>query len=111
MGDPCPEDDDICVKITEKRGSTEIITRDCLSAIKLYRADIPPDKYEGCYPAAHDPKLAHYVNNTIKELDIRRDYFKQTEYCYCFLDHRCNSSTKVGVSLALLVAGLLKFLF
>lgn len=99
------------MKITERKGGLEVITRDCLSALKPYRTDIPPDKYEGCYPGAHDPKLAHYVNNTIKELDIRRNYFAFTEYCFCFLDHRCNHSTKVGVSLTLLTLALLKMMF
>lgn len=92
------------MKITERKGATEVITRDCLSSLKPYRYDIPADKYEGCYEAAHDPKLAHYVNNTIKELDIKRNYFQHTEYCFCFLDHRCNSSTTVTASIAILVA-------
>lgn len=69
------------------------ITRDCLSTLRAFRTDIPADHYEGCRPAAKDVRLAHYVfNNTIKELDIRRDYFDTTEFCFCFLDHRCNSS-------------------
>jgi len=104
LGEACPEDDDICVKITERKGATEVITRDCLSALKPYRFDIPADKYEGCYQGAPDFNLAHYVNNTIKELDIKRNYFPFTEYCFCFLDHRCNSSTKVGASAMILAA-------
>lgn len=80
----------------------EVITRDCLSSLRAFRTDIPPDHYEGCYAAAKDMNLAHYVNNTIKELDIRRDYFPHVEFCFCFLDHRCNDSNKFGVSLGLL---------
>lgn len=49
-----------------------MITRDCLSTIKSFRTDVPADHYEGCRPAAKDVKLAHYVNNSIHELDIRR---------------------------------------
>lgn len=49
-----------------------MITRGCLSSIKGLRTDIPADHYEGCRPAALDVKLGHYVNNSIKELDIHR---------------------------------------
>lgn len=49
-----------------------MITRDCLSTIKSFRTDIPADHYEGCRAASKDVKLAHYVNNSIIELDIRR---------------------------------------
>lgn len=69
-----------------------VITRDCLSYIQSFRTDIPADKYEGCRPAAKDVKLANYVNNSIKELDIHRDYYDKTTWCFCFLDHRCNDS-------------------
>ncbi|RZF46547.1 hypothetical protein LSTR_LSTR013077 [Laodelphax striatellus] len=73
----CPEIDDKCVKIIETKGAEEIITRDCLSSLRAVRTDIPADHYEGCRPAAHDVKLAHYVNNSIKELDIKRCYSSQ----------------------------------
>ncbi|XP_053687867.1 uncharacterized protein LOC128737287 [Sabethes cyaneus] len=107
LGDPCPEDDDICVKVTERKGTTETITRDCLSALQAFRTDIPADKYEGCRPAAKDEQLAHYVNNSIKQLDVKRDYFERTTFCFCFLDHRCNGASRkesaiwVAVSLVL----------
>lgn len=50
----------------------EVITRDCLSSVKGIRTDIPADHYEGCRASTVDVKLANYVNNTIKELDIKR---------------------------------------
>lgn len=91
------------------------ITRDCLSTLNSgYRTDLPADRYEGCRQASKDVRLAHYVfNNTIKELDIRRDHFDSTTFCYCFLDHRCNGSTSItssiwsyafGVTVALVTA-------
>lgn len=52
--------------------ANEIITRDCLSSIKAIRTDIPADQYEGCRASSFDPKLANYVNNSIKQLDIKR---------------------------------------
>jgi len=105
LGDPCPENDDICVKVTEKKGASVTITRDCLSTLRAFRTDMPADHYEGCRKAAKDVRLAHYVfNNTIKELDIRRDYYESTEFCFCFLDHRCNSAHSLIQSLKLVVA-------
>lgn len=92
LGERCPEEDDICVKVTEKRGAKKTIIRECLSAL-YFRTDIPADKYEGCRPSAKDVRLAHYVNHTIKEHDVKRDFFNEVEYCFCFLDHRCNGAT------------------
>lgn len=132
LGEPCPEDDDICVKVVERKGgklifgsmtqcdrtnlflASEIITRDCLSSLVPYRTDIPADKYEGCRHGTLDPKLANYVNNSIKEINVKRDYFDSTTFCFCFLDHRCNGSSTLTRSLALLIAApllvLVKFL-
>ncbi|XP_050548653.1 uncharacterized protein LOC126910275 [Daktulosphaira vitifoliae] len=56
----CPEEDDICVKVIERNGADEIITRGCLSSLKGFRTDIPADKYEGCRKSATDIKLGHY---------------------------------------------------
>ncbi|XP_050067568.1 uncharacterized protein LOC126556350 [Anopheles maculipalpis] len=92
LGDPCPEDDDVCVKVIERKGTIETYTRDCLSSLQGFRTDIPADKYEGCRPAAKDLNLAHYVNTSIKELDVKRDHFDSTTFCFCFLDHRCNGA-------------------
>lgn len=50
----------------------DVITRDCLSSVKGIRTDIPADRYEGCRPALVDVKLANYVNNSIREIDIKR---------------------------------------
>ncbi|KAH8315321.1 hypothetical protein KR074_007820, partial [Drosophila pseudoananassae] len=100
LGEQCPEPDDICVKLTERRGARETITRECLSALN-FRRDIPADKYEGCRPAAKDVLLANYVNHTIKEHDVKRDYFTDTTFCFCFLDHRCNGASGMQISAVL----------
>lgn len=103
----CPEVDDKCVKLIERRGATEVITRDCLSSFKSIRTDIPADHYEGCRPATVDVKLANYVNNTIKELDIKKNYYDQTTWCFCFLDNRCNGATTVTTTIFLSIFSLL----
>lgn len=51
--------------------ANEFLTRECLSSL-TFRSDIPADHYEGCRPAATDVRLGHYVNNSIKELDVHR---------------------------------------
>lgn len=111
LGEQCPEPKDVCVKVTEKRGAKQVITRDCLSSLS-FRTDIPADKYEGCRPAAHDPKLANYVNHTIKEHDVKRTFYNDVEFCFCFLDHRCNSSNLHLISVPLIaLAAILKIFF
>nr|CAG4641336.1 EOG090X0I2F [Eulimnadia texana] len=98
----CPEPGDSCVKIVEKKGAEEVITRDCLSSIQGIRRDIPADTYEGCRPAASDVRLAQYVFNDIEELDIKRNYYDNVTFCFCNFDQFCNSALtqtpgKIGV--------------
>ncbi|XP_049864981.1 uncharacterized protein LOC126366092 [Pectinophora gossypiella] len=110
LGNPCPDAEDICVKLIERKGAQEVITRDCLSNFRAFRTDIPADTYEGCRPAAKDVNLANYVNNSIKELDVKRDWYDETTWCFCFLDHRCNGASVAGASMALLMLyGMLVF--
>lgn len=111
LGNPCPENDDVCVKLIERRGAQEVITRDCLSNFRAFRTDIPADTYEGCRPAAKDLNLGNYVNNSIKELDIKRDWYDETIWCFCFLDHRCNGAPSKLTSFLTLSCSLLYFFF
>lgn len=80
-----------------------VITRECLSALRGFRTDIPADHYEGCRPAAKDVRLGHYVNNSISQLDIHRDYYDEVTWCFCFFDNRCNNSTQLTISALLIV--------
>ncbi|XP_066258709.1 UPAR/Ly6 domain-containing protein crim [Euwallacea similis] len=100
----CPEEDDVCVKILEEKDGEVLITRDCLSSMRAIRTDIPADHYEGCRPAAHDAKLANYVNNSIKELDIYRNYYDKTTWCFCFLDHRCNGAQSLMAHMTMIIS-------
>jgi hypothetical protein len=102
----CPEDDDVCVKIIEEKDGNTLITRDCLSYLQGIRTDIPADHYEGCRSAAVDVKLGHYVNNSLKELDIHRNYYDKTTWCFCFLDHRCNGALTIYPSIAVTAVGI-----
>ncbi|XP_046394872.1 uncharacterized protein LOC124162393 [Ischnura elegans] len=94
----CPEYNDKCVKLIERKGDEEIITRACLSTLSSIRTDIPADKYEGCRPAAKDLKLANYVNHSIPEHDVKRDHYDEVNWCFCYFDDRCNSASTVGVT-------------
>lgn len=89
------------------------ITRDCLSTLSGgFRTDLPADRYEGCREASKDVRLGHYVfNNTIKELDIKREHFDSTTFCYCFLDHRCNGSATINPSMWTIAAAVLCTIF
>ncbi|XP_045763855.1 uncharacterized protein LOC123866372 [Maniola jurtina] len=110
LGNPCPDNEDVCVKLIERKGAKEVITRDCLSNFKAFRTDIPADTYEGCRAAAKDVNLGNYVNNTIKELDIKRDWYDDTVWCFCFLDHRCNTGSVNSNSIILLALTSIMFL-
>jgi len=99
----CPRKDDKCVKIIDRKGSDLTVTRDCLSNVIPFRRDIPADRFEGCRPAAEQPKLAVYVENSVDELDLKRDHFSETTYCFCEFDEWCNHSTKTAHNLPLLM--------
>lgn len=63
---------------------------------------MPADRYEGCRPAAKDVRLGHYVNNSITQLDIHRDYYDEVTWCFCYFDNRCNSASNFDISIILL---------
>ncbi|KAK8770025.1 hypothetical protein V5799_013510 [Amblyomma americanum] len=80
-----------------------LYTRDCLSNLEAYRHDIPADTYEGCRPAAESPKLAVYVDNNIKELELKRDYYTSVDYCFCEFYYWCNSAHSTVPTMAILL--------
>ncbi|XP_066593995.1 UPAR/Ly6 domain-containing protein crim [Prorops nasuta] len=103
-GETCPEYDDKCVKLVERKGAETIITRECLSSLRGFRTDIPADRYEGCRPAAKDPHLSNYVFNNIDELDIYRNHYDNVTWCFCYFDNRCNGAISIKISIALLTS-------
>jgi len=109
-GKLCPRYNDKCVKLIERKGAEVIVTRDCLSTLEGFRTDIPADKYEGCRTKSKDVKLGQYVFNRIEELDVYRDYYDNTTYCFCDFDHWCNSSHRMG-PLGWSIMGLIMLLF
>jgi hypothetical protein len=90
--------DDKCVKIVEQQGDDIQVTRDCLSNLVGQRLDIPADTEEGCRRSAQ-PNTAVYVQNQVRQLNLRRDHYKQVEFCICDLDEWCNSATALSFSL------------
>jgi len=104
-GQMCPRYNDKCVKVIERKGAEVLVTRDCLSNLEGFRIDIPADKYEGCRPANRDVKLGQYVHNRIEELDVYRNYYDNTTYCFCDFDHWCNSAPRQFSSGPLAIAG------
>jgi hypothetical protein len=82
--------------VIERKGAEVLVTRDCLSNLEGFRIDIPADKYEGCRPANRDVKLGQYVHNRIEELDVYRNYYENTTYCFCDFDHWCNSAPRIS---------------
>lgn len=93
------------MKIIERKGATEMVTRDCLSTIRATgRTDIPADPYEGCRGAALDPHLGNYVNNSIKEYDIYRRHYDEVTFCFCFFDYRCNGAGSHRISALAIVS-------
>lgn len=93
----CPKAEDKCVKIIERNQDEVQITRDCLSNLIGQRPDLPEDSYEGCRPAAK-PNIAVYVQNGVDQLNLKRDYYKEVEFCYCEFDEWCNSATALATS-------------
>ncbi|KAG8191212.1 hypothetical protein JTE90_021948 [Oedothorax gibbosus] len=94
----CPRDDDKCVKVIERKGVDNFITRDCLSNLLSQRKDIPADTYDGCRAAAEQPKLAVYVENHIAQLELKNQHWDQVTYCFCEFDQWCNAGVGIAAS-------------
>ncbi|KAL7648885.1 UNVERIFIED_CONTAM: hypothetical protein RMT77_000819 [Armadillidium vulgare] len=103
----CNDPNDKCVKLIQQKGASVIVTRDCLSNLEGHRRDIPADHYEGCRPAAEDPLLGHYSNNSIPEIDIKRNYYDSTLYCFCDFDERCNNASTSDLNFMLFLSSLI----
>lgn len=82
-----------------------------MSAVRSFRTDIPADQYEGCRPAAKDVRLGHYVNNSIHQLDIHRDYYDEVTWCFCYFDNRCNGAGSIAFSVLLVPLGIVLYYF
>lgn len=79
------------------------MTRDCLSNVISFRRDVPADRFEGCRPAAAQPKLAVYVENSVTELDLKKNHWDQTTYCFCEFDEWCNDANSIKSNTLLLM--------
>jgi len=102
-GITCRKEDDKCVKIIDRKGSDVTITRDCLSNLVGMRQDIPADHFEGCRSRASIPKLGVFVFNEVKELDLKKEYFDGTTYCFCQNDEWCNHGSTATINLMAIV--------
>ncbi|XP_015791939.1 uncharacterized protein LOC107368596 [Tetranychus urticae] len=106
----CPKDDDMCVKVIERRDGEALITRDCLSNLIGIKTNIPGDTFEGCRPAAPQKKLANYVENSVIQFDLQRKHWTNTTYCFCQLEHWCNSSSSMIPTILLIPISLAFYL-
>jgi len=74
------------------------------------RQDIPADHFEGCRSRAEQPNLGVYVYNEVKELDLKREYWDGTTYCFCQNDEWCNTGGKPSTSIITITTAFLIFL-
>lgn len=93
--------ENFCVKIIEKIGSDEVITRDCLVTLRhstRHREKLPTVQRQNyCQPGRNnDPKNPY-------------DYKKT--FCYCNDWNGCNAATRMSIKFNGLLFGLLSFLY